>query len=129
MVSSFTRSSGTSSALTTAVASWVPRTIAISASIELDGLGVDPQEAEEGTVAEIHDSLDAGGDEDRRRGNDLREACTEFCGAGGECRHLTLRGAIDIRHPQHDEEGERARSRRRQDRSQQSSLNCPEERS
>src|SRR5438270_6869649 len=71
--------------------------------VEPDRLGVDRQEAEEGAVAEIHHGFDAGRDEDRRRGDDLCETLTELGHPGAQCGRLTLRGAIDIGQPQHDE--------------------------
>jgi hypothetical protein len=39
-------------------------------------------EPQECPVAEIHDSLDARGDQHRRRGDDLHRAFTEHSGAG-----------------------------------------------
>ena len=71
--------------------------------VEPDRLDVDRQEAEEGAVAEIHHGFDAGRDEDRRRGDDLCETLTELGHPGAQCGRLTLRGAIDIGQPQHDE--------------------------
>ena len=62
-------------------------------AVELGGLGRKAAVSRGRAVTKIHDSFNAGGNEDWMRAGDLGKARVELGGARGERRHLMLRAA------------------------------------
>src|SRR5262249_4087683 len=75
--------------------------------VEPNIFGVDRQESEKRPVAEVHDGLDAGRDEDRRRPQHLGETLPEFRPSCSETLSVAHR-PIGIGEQQHHKQGEHA---------------------